>query len=323
MKRRNSLGLLASAPLAAIGAVRTPARSAGARQLLIAEPAHNLSYLPLYIAIANGYFKPLEVSTATLLSGSTHTNAVINGSAWGFIGGPEHNAYAYLKGINLRAIVNVVNRGAVYFAARKGLTPGRDLKAFFKGKIFATAPYGGTVNSILRYVLFKHGLDPKTDITLLEVQDSAVPAILSQGKADIAVVSEPVLSRGIENGIWDLFYDVPKALGPYAYSCVSVSLDELNRDPATAKSFVEGVQRGLAFTRDHRDEAAAAAQKAFPDLSAGILKVALDRCYADNYWEWDGKITRASIATGQAVVKAAGLLTADVPYNDVVDAAFF
>lgn len=322
MKRRDSLAILASAPLASLMGVRTPVRAADARRIVIAEPLHGLSYLPLYIAIENGYFKPLDVSVTTLMSGSTHTDATIAGRVWGNIGGPEHNAYAYLKGINVRGIVNVVNRGSVYFAARKGLKPTGDLKTFLKGKTIATNTYGSSQNSILRYVLFKNGLNPKTDITLLEVETAAIPVIIGQSKADIAVSVEPMLSRGVESGIWDLFYSAPKELGPYAFTSINVGLDELNRDPATAKAVVEGVLRGLAFTRDHRDEAMTIAQKTFPDIPPNILKSALGRCYEESYWQWDGKFSAASVATAEAVARNAGLLTADVPFNGMVDTRF-
>ena len=57
----------------------------------------------------------------TIESGAGHTNAVLTGQAFAFIGGPEHNAFAKAKGAELRAVVNVVDRGNVYFVAAKGL----------------------------------------------------------------------------------------------------------------------------------------------------------------------------------------------------------
>ena len=93
------------------------------KPLLVAEPTHGIGYLPLYVAIANGYFteQGIEVKVITIDSGSGHTNAVLTGQAFAFIGGPEHNAFAKLKGAELRAVVNVVDRGNVYFVARLSL----------------------------------------------------------------------------------------------------------------------------------------------------------------------------------------------------------
>ena len=92
------------------------------KTLLVAEPQHGIGYLPLYVAIRNGYFakQGLDVKAMTVDGGSTHTNAVLTGQAFAFIGGPEHNAYAKLKGGELRAVVNVVDRGNVYFTCPQG-----------------------------------------------------------------------------------------------------------------------------------------------------------------------------------------------------------
>jgi len=284
-----------------------------------------LGYLPLYVAIDNGYFKPLDVTTITLpSSASAHSDAVLTGKAWGFIGGPEHNAFADIKGANLRAIANIVNRGNVYFVARKGLTvPRGDLKNFIKGKTIAVSGYGGTPNSIARYFIDRLHLDPKKDVTLMEVTNPAIPAIMTQGKADIAVVSEPMLTKGVGEGIWQQpFYNAPKAFGPYAYSTINVSLSTITGDPTTTRTFVAGMLKALAFIRSNHDGAMAIAAKEFPDLSPPVLKGSMQRAYDDELWEWSGKITPGSVVTAESVVKTAGLLAVDVPYSEIVDLRF-
>jgi NitT/TauT family transport system substrate-binding protein len=315
------LRAIVAGSLALASFAQSPGAQAEGKPVLIAEPQHSLGYLPLYVAIQNGYFKDLAVSVVTLpSSGSAHTDAVLGGKAWGFIGGPEHNAYADVKGANLRAIVNIVNRGNVYFVARKGLTVGKDLRAFLKGKTIVTNGYGSTPNSIARYVATELKLDPKSDITMDEVDAGAIPIVMSQAKADVAVVTEPMLTKGIQDGIWQQpFYNVPAQLGPYAYSTINVTLATITGDSATTRAFVAGMIRGLAFIRDHHDGALAAAAKEFPDLTPAVLKASLQRSYDDNLWEWSGQITPGSVKTAESVVKTAGLLANDVPYSEIID----
>jgi NitT/TauT family transport system substrate-binding protein len=303
---------------------RTPARAAN-KQILIAEPQHGLGYLPLYVAMRNNSFAGLDVSTVTLASsGSEHANAVLSGRAWGFIGGPEHNAYADVKGANLRAICNCVNRNNNYFVAAMGVTPGKDLKAFLRGKRIAVSGYGGTPNSTIRYVLKKLNLDPTKDVILMEVSTTAVGAVVAQQKADIGVMNEPMISRGAEAKQWsEPFWNGAREFGPYAYSTINVALQSVTSDPQTARAFVAGMKKGLAFVRDHRAETFAIAAKEFPDMTPLELNRSLARAYADQLWEWGGKITPDSVKTAEEVVIAAGLLTAEVPYQDVVDPQFF
>ena len=324
MKRHDFLGAAGAAALTAACAPRR-VWAANGKTIVIAEPVHSLGYLPLYVAIDKGFLTGLDVSTITLpSSGSEHTNAVLTGRAWGFIGGPEHNAYADVKGAQLRAICNVVNKGNVYFVAVKGLTPGKDLKSFLKGKRIAVSAYGGTPNSIIRFTLKKYGLDPQKDVTLMEVAAPAVPAVLAQGKADIGVLDEPSLTKGIEAGVWQQpFYAAPRDLGPYAYSTVNVTEQSIKADPAAVRAFVTGMKKALLLVRDHKEDAIAVAAKEFPDLTPSVLRSAFDRAYTDQIWEWDGKITPASWKTAESVVIAAGLLASEVPYAEVIDSEFF
>lgn len=304
--------------------LHTPARAAN-KPILIAEPQHSIGYLPLYVGIRNNSFAGLSVSTITLASsGSEHTNAVLTGQAWGFIGGPEHNAYADVKGANLRAICNVVNRNNNYFVAAKGVTPGSDLKTFLRGKRIAVSNYGGTPNSTIRYLVKKYGMDPAKDVTLMEVTTEAIAAAVAQGQADMGVMNEPMISRGVEAGQWsEPFWNGARAFGPYAYSTINVTQHSITSDPQAAAAFVAGMKKALAFVRDRRGETLVIAAKEFPDMTPADLKASMARAYADQLWEWTGKITPDSVKTAESVVIAAGLLASEVAYQEIVDPQFF
>lgn len=294
------------------------------KEIVIAEPVHSVGYLPLYVAVEKGYFEGLDVTITTLAGGGAHTNAVLTDEAWGFIGGPEHNAFAKAKGAELRSIVNVVNRGNVYFTvSSKEEPPSGNLAEYLKGKKIATGFYGGTPNSITRYYLAEIGLDVEKDVTLLEVDNGAMPAILEKGQATVAVISEPVLTQGIEEGIWtEPIVNVPEELGPYAFSTINIKHDTIKNDPETVKAFVQGIQKGLQFVKDHPEESFEIAQKEFSTMDTDLLKKTIDRSYADELWEFSGDVTEESVATNLAVVKNAGLLKVDISYEDIVDMSF-
>src|SRR6202011_5243173 len=150
---------------------------AARHELLVAEPVHSTGYLPMYIAMAKNYFAEADVAVkiVTIETGAGHTNAVLSGAAFAFIGGPEHCAFAKIKGAELRAVVNCVDRGNVYYCAAKGQEPiGTDWPSYFKGKTIATSGFGGTPNSITRYLLKKWNLDATSDVTLVETANSAI-----------------------------------------------------------------------------------------------------------------------------------------------------
>ncbi|MGZ7445624.1 ABC transporter substrate-binding protein [Paenibacillus sp. TH7-28] len=313
-----------TAPAAGAAGGSDSANKGGTKEIVIAEPVHSTGYLPLYIAIRKGFFDGLNVKAITLSGGSAHTNAVLTDQAYGFIGGPEHNAFAKAKGAELRAIVNIVNRGNVYLVARSGLDPGDDIAAFMKGKTVAVSQYGGTPNSIIRYLAGEWGLALDKDLKLKEVDTGAIPAVLQQNQGDIAVVTEPMLTQGIKEGIWgEPFYNVPQELGPYAYSTINIKQDNIENDPETVRKFVDGIHKALEFIRDNKAESMEIAKLEFPSMADELLAATIDRSYEDEMWEYTGQISEEAVNTGLSVVRAAGLLKDEaIGYADIVDMQF-
>src|SRR5271170_5945335 len=229
---------------------------ADAKEVLIAEPVHGVGYLPLYIGMAKNLFDDVKVNIVTIESGGGHTNAVLSGQAFAFIGGPEHDAYAKAKGAELRAVVNCVDRGNVYYCAAKGAEPANaDWASYFKGKSIAVSQYGGTPNSITRYLLKKWNLDATRDVTLVETANSAVVAAVRGKQAQIGNATEPFVTQGIRNTVWgEPFINIPKELGPYAYSTFNVRLDTIQKQPELVRGFVRGMMKALKFVYDNKDE---------------------------------------------------------------------
>jgi NitT/TauT family transport system substrate-binding protein len=217
-------------------------------------------------------------------------------------------------------VVNCVDR-VYYCAARPGALTG--LAAYFKGKAIAQSPYGGTPNSITRYLLAKWKLDAKSDVTLLEVPNSAVPITVKAGKAAIGVSTEPMITQSIRQGIWsEPFLNIPKELGPYAYSTINIRLDSIKKEPEVVRGFVRGMMKALKFLYDKPHESAEIAKKQFPTMSLDDLKATLDRSFADEMWSKDGMISRAAWDTGKAVVMGANILKTDVKYDEIIDMSF-
>lgn len=325
MKR--SIALSAAALALATVLAQGPALAQAKKDLVVTEPLHSTGYLPLYIAIRNGYFgeNGLEVKVTLIDSASGHTNAVLSGQAFAFIGGPEHNAFAKLKGGELRSVVNVVDRGMTYLVSAKGQKPasGQSMTDFAKGKKFAVAFYSNTPNSVLRYLLKTWKLDAKSDVTLLEMASSAVIAPVKAGQANMAMATEPLVTRGVREGVWDEpLVNVPKELGPFAYSTLNVRQASIKDDPETVRKFVAAMVKALKFLYDKPDEAFQVARKEFPTMPEADLKATMDRSFADQIWSKDGSISEQSWKTAQAVATEAGLLKQDVAYAQIIDMQF-
>ena len=298
--------------------------------LTVAEPVHLIGYLPLYVAIHEGYFaeEGLDV-TVVQATGGAHVTAVVSGDAFAVIGGVDSYNFANAAGTSdpILAICNCVNRANVYLFARTGLTPAsgsaEDMAAFLKGKTIIAGRYGGSPNVLTRYLVKSVGLDPDTDVTLLENADaSTVTAMLQYGQGDIGNGGEPQISEGVTAGIFEEPFVKFPDLGDYAYSVIGVKQSSIEQKPETCEAFVRSMLKALKVVQEDRSTAERVLQLEFPTLSDEGRKAALDRAYEDQLWSADGFISQQAVDTCMKVVSISGLYEGDWDYAKMVDMQF-
>ncbi len=298
--------------------------------LTVAEPVHLIGYLPLYVAIHEGYFadEGLDVSVVQA-TGGAHVTAVVSGDAFAVIGGVDSYNFANAAGTSdpILAICNCVNRANVYLFARTGLVPASDsdadMAAFLKGKTIIAGRYGGSPNVLTRYLVKSVGLDPDTDVTLLENADaSTVTAMLQYGQGDIGNGGEPQISEGVTAGIFEEPFVAFPDLGDYAYSVIGVKQSSIEDDPETCAAFVRAMLKALKTVQEDRTIAEKVLLIEFPTLTDEGRKAALDRAYEDNLWSVDGLISQQAVDTCMEVVSVSGLYDGTWDYEKMVDMQF-
>ena len=300
-----------------------------AETLVVAEPVHLIGYLPLYLAIREGYFadEGLDV-TVVQATGGAHVTAVISGDAFAVIGGVDSTAMGN-RGTKdpLVSIVNCVDRANVYLFAAKGTAPASasdaDMADFLRGKRIIAGRFGGSPNLLTRYLLKRVGLDPDADVTLIENADaSTVTAMLQHGQGDIGNGAEPQISEGVTAGIWEEPFVAFPDLGPYAYSVISVKRSAIEQQPDLCRAFVRAMIKGLRAVAEDHDLAARVLAEEFPTLTEEGRAAALQRAWDDSLWSPDGYISEAAVATTMDVLISSGLYEEDWSYDQLVDMQF-
>ncbi len=299
------------------------------KPLTVAEPVHLIGYLPLYVAIHEGYFaqEGLDV-TVVQATGGAHVTAVVSGDAFAVIGGVDSSALANRGSSDpILGIVNCVNRANVYLFARTGLAPAsdstEDMAAFLKGKSIVAGRFGGSPNLLTRYLLTTCGLDPDKDVTLIENADaSTVTAMLQHGQGDIGNGGEPQISEGVTAGIWEEPFVKFPDLGDYAYSVLGVKRSTIENDPETCLAFVRAMLKALKAVQEDHELAARVLEMEFSTLSEEGRAAALERAYEDNLWSVDGVISEAAVEMTMTVLRSSGLFDEPYSYEDAVDMRF-
>ena len=294
--------------------------------LTVAEPVHLIGYLPLYVAIHEGYFaeEGLDVSVVQA-TGGAHVTAVVSGDAFAVIGGVDSYNFANAAGTSdpILAIVNCVNRANVYLFARKGLIPGESMADFLRGKTIIAGRYGGSPNVLTRYLLMENGLDPDADVTLLENADaSTVTAMLKYGQGDIGNGGEPQISEGVTAGIFEEPFVAFPDLGDYAYSVIGVKQSAIEETPEICAAFVRAMVKALRTVQEDRETAERVLAIEFPTLTVEGRQAALDRAYQDQLWSEDGFISQAAVDNAMTAVTVSGLWEGEWDYDSMVDLRF-
>ena len=297
-----------------------------ARPLVLAEPVHYVGFLPVYVALKNGYFRDegieLQIST---MAGASMISTVASGQAFALLASVDRAAEAKVNGKVMKAVVSLNGRANIYLMARKGVMPVTgDIASFLRGKRIAVTSFGGTPNSMLRYLLGMWRLAPDKDVTLVEVSSQAVvPVTVAARQADVGVSAEPFMSQGIRQGIWGgPIYNTAKELGPYADTALIVSGDSIQNEPMLVRGMVKALMRGLVYTYAHQSEMVAFSKAEFPTASQEDLEASLGRAFADGIYSDNGFLPSAAWDSGEAVIRQAGVLKQHVPYDDVVDMRF-
>jgi len=296
-----------------------------ARDLVLAEPVHYVGFLPVYVALKQNYFKDEGIDLKiTTMAGAAMIPAVVSGDAFGLTASVDRNAQAKVGGKEVKAVVNLDARANIYLMARQDLMPVKgDLASFLKGKRIAVTAYGGTPNSMLRYLLAQWKLEPGKDVTLVEVNSQAIVlSTIAAKQADIGVSAEPFISQGAAKGIWGQPIYAAADLGPYADTAISVGGDSIRKEPQLVHGLVKAIMRGLIYTNEHAAEMVAFSQAEFPTASKDDLEASLKRTFADHVYSTDGFIPPEAWTLGNAVVRQGGVLKEDVSYDDVVDMRF-
>ena len=301
----------------------------GLTRLTVAEPVHLIGYLPLYVAIHEGYFaeEGLDV-TVVQATGGTHVTAVVSGDAFAVIGGVDSNALANRGNADpIVGIVHCVNRANVYLFARTGPAPdsdsAEDMADFLRGKRIVAGRYGGSPNLLTRYLILQCGLDPDRDVTLMENADaSTVTAMLQHGQGDIGNGGEPQISEGITAGIWEEPFVKFPDLGDYAYSIIGVRRSTIENDPDTCRKFVRAMLKALTAVQEDPALAARVLEMEFSTLTEAGRAAALGRAYDDCLWSEDGIITPRAVDMTMTVLAASGLYEGEWAYDQLVDMRF-
>jgi NitT/TauT family transport system substrate-binding protein len=292
----------------------TPAL-AESKKVTLSQAFQSMLYLPLYVAIDEGFFtqQGLDLTKETAGAPTVALSAVISGSAQFSIHGPEWTAIAASKGAPVNIIANVVNGAAVWIATAPDVK--FDSIKDVKGQKFVTGLMPTTSTSLFMKLLKENGMDPKTDVEMIqEVAIGSEPGPFVAKQANIAVMYEPGLDQAVAKGM-KVVLGFPKSYGPYAFSTVTARNDV---DPDTAQRVVNGMEMAMRFMTKNEAKTVEIAKKEFPTLDPVVVEAAVKRMLGDGVYPPSVDITADALKVSMDTQIALGNLASQPDYKAFV-----
>jgi NitT/TauT family transport system substrate-binding protein len=310
-------GVVRASLVCVVLASASPAFAAG-KKVVLSQAFQSMLYLPLYVAIDQGFFtaQGLDLDKETAGSPTVALNAVISKSAEFSLHGPEWVAIAASKGAAVHIIANVVNGAAVWIAATPdfNFTSVKDLK----GEKVVTGTMPTTSTSLFMKLLKENGMDANTDVDMIQVPIGTEPGPFMAQQAKVAVMYEPGLDQVVAKGM-KVVLGFPKLYGPYAFSAIAARNDV---DPDSAQRLVKGLEMAMRFMPANEARTIEIAKSEFPNLDPAVVESAVKRMIAEDVYPKSVDISADALKVSMATQIALGNLSAQPNYETFVDKTF-
>ena len=300
--------------------------TAGLTKVRLQEVAHSIFYAPMYVALEEGYFEEegLSVELSNGNGADKVMTAMIAGEAdIGFMG-PEATIYVYNEGNSDYAInfAQLTQRAGNFLVSR---TNDQNFSwSDLKGKTVIGGRAGGMPQMVFEYILKLNGINPATDLTIIQNIDFGVTAeAFVGGTGDYTVEFEPFATGVEKDGGGYVIASLGGDSGYVPYTCFSALGSYINEHPEIIQSFTNGLQKGLDYVNSHSsEEIAKIIQPQFEETDFDTLKTIVERYHSQDTWKTDTIFTEEAFELLQNILEEAGVLDKRVDYNALVTTQF-
>jgi NitT/TauT family transport system substrate-binding protein len=275
-------------------------------KVVINEAVRTLLYIPLYYAVDRGFFRESNLDVE-IITGGTATNsfaAMISGEAQFSQADPMYVPISRAKGSKTKVVAQVVGRIALWILARDPRV-GDWSAATIRRKRIATQLRPMTAYVYARKAIEDVGLNPDTDVELIENQPGTEIIPLLKGQADFAVTIEPLVSKAVSQGA-HVLVSYPVKLGDRVFTGLMATEKFIRLHPQVTQAVVNVYQRSLLDLHRHPDLVFETAKRYFPQLDGVVLKIALARMLSEKVVPVSVEIPEESWDRAVAVRVAAG-----------------
>ena len=292
----------------------------------VSEVTRSVFYAPQYVAINNGFFEENGIKVELTTSSGADavmTQVLANQCEIGFAG-PEASIYVYNEGKedHTQVFAQMTKRDGSFLVSRT------DSENFdwqeLKGKTVIPGRKGGVPYMTLEYVLKKNGINPETDVTLDDsIKFDLMAGAFTAGNADYVTLFEPTASLTEQEGKGYVVASVGEAAGEIPYTAYFAKKSYIENNKELIQNFTNAIYEGEQWVKNHTSkEIAESIQSFFPGTDIELLETAVQSYKDIDAWNETPVLTQESFQRLQEVMKMAGELKEDAPYDKIVNNEF-
>jgi NitT/TauT family transport system substrate-binding protein len=220
------------------------------RKIRIGSTTPSITTLPSEIAAKVGFFKEagLEVEMITIRSADIIIKALMTGDIDYSTALPSL-VTAAVRGLPIKVFGVMIGKTSYVMVSQRGIESLKDLK----GKVIAVSSFGAASDYVVRVALTKAGLDPKKDVTILQVGGSSARlSALQGGLVQATVLVAPFNLQAEKMGYRSLLWlgqivDLPQG-------GMGANEKRLRESPDEVVRVAKATARGIHFIKSHREE---------------------------------------------------------------------
>lgn len=177
---------------------------------------------------------------------------------------------------------------------------------------------------VFEYILKKNGLNPKSDLTIIQNIDFGLTAQAFAAKTgDYTIEFEPAATALEKEGTGKVVASLGVESGKVPYTAYAAKKSYIEKNPEVIQKFTNAIQKGLDYANTHSpEEIAKTIQPQFKETDLDTLTTIVKRYYDQQTWKEDTVFLEESFTLLQDILDEAGELSQRAPYADLVDTSY-
>lgn len=295
------------------------------KKVKVAEVTHSVFYAPQYVAHSLGYFKDENLDVEIILTAGADkvTAAVLSNDVNIGFCGSEATIYVYNEGEKnyLVNFAGLTKRDGSFLVSRtkEDNFSVKDLV----GKHVLGGRKNGMPEMTLEWALKENDVEPNSVNIDTSVAFSAMAGAFIGGTGDYVTLFEPQALQLEKQGYGYVVASVGELGGIVPYTVYNAKKSYIENNPDVIKGFTKAIQKGLDFVHNRtEEEIAKVIIDYFPDTSMEDLIKIIKRYKDSDSWYKTTYIEKSDFEHVKEIMKSAGALEKDAPYDKLVDTSF-